>query len=260
MENQVSEYYQSSDSELARRYLRDKFPEFTAEYFQTALTHRYGLYPHIPTVAEFTNFSGKRVLEVGVGQGADHYMFAKHGALMHGVDITPKHCEITRLFLETFGLRSDIRNAEACELPFEDNYFNHVYSCGVLLLEKNIDTALREIRRVLLPGGTATIMLYNKKSLHYWIKTRLYYGWTLQEDYFFGKDTVNDWYTDGIGYPKVWHYQPSDLPRLFKEFSAISYQVACLDPSQVPLVAIPKTLHAKLESNFGFFLWIKVQK
>lgn len=259
-ESSVKDYYQSSENELARRYLRDAYPDFTAEYFQAALKHRYELYPHIPDVAEFDKFAGKDVLEVGIGQGADHYMFAKNGARMHGVDLTPKHCEITKLFLDTFGLSSDIRNASACDLPFPGESFDHVYSCGVLLLVEDMPKALAEIRRVLRPGGTATIMLYNKRSIHYWLKTRLYYGWALQEDRFLGKDIVDDWYTDGVGYPKVWHYQPSDLPELFKNFSKIEYQTACLTPEQLPLFKIPASLQSRLESRFGFFLWIRVTK
>lgn len=260
MDSTVIAYYQHSDNELARRYLRETYPEFTAEYFQAALEHRYGLYPHIPVVADFIGFKGKDVLEIGVGQGADHYMFAKSGARMHGVDLTPRHCEITRLFLDLFGLSSDIRNESACNLPFSDESFDHVYSCGVLLLIDDIAKAIAEIWRVLRPGGTATIMLYNKRSLHYWFKTRLYYGWAMQEDYFLGKETVNDWYTDGVGYPNVWHYQPSDLSELFKAFSQIEYQTACLTPEQLPLFKISKALLKKLESRFGFFLWVKVTK
>ena len=260
MNDTVLNYYQSSDNELARRYLRETYPEFTAEYFQAALEHRYGMYPHLPIVADFQSFKGKDVLEVGVGQGADHYMFAKNGANMHGIDLTPKHCEITRLFLDTFGYSSDIRNGDACELPFADESFDHVYSCGVLLLVPDMKKAIHEIWRVLRPGGTTTIMLYNKRSLHYWLKTRLYYGWTLQEDYFLGKQNVNDWYTDGIGYPTVWHYQPSDLPQLLDKFSVIEYQTACLSPEQVPYKEIPVDIHTALETNYGFFLWIRATK
>jgi SAM-dependent methyltransferase len=256
----IADYYQNSDNELARRYLRQIYPEFTAEYFQAALAHRYGLYPHLPLVAEFDAFAGKELLEIGVGQGADHYMFAKNGARMHGVDLTPKHCEITRLFLDTFELSSDIRQADARALPFGNEAFDHVYACGVLLLIRDIRQAVSEIWRVLKAGGTATIMLYNKNSLHYWIKTRFYYGWALQEDRFLGKDTVDDWYTDGINYPKVWYYRPADLPRLFSRFSRIFYQTACLDPGQLPLFEIPAALQNKLESNFGWFLWVKVTK
>lgn len=256
----ITEYYEGSDRELARRYLADQYPEFNREYFEAAVRHRYGLYPHIPEVADFDRFKGRDVLEVGVGQGTDHYMFARAGARLTGIDLTQKHCDITSLFLQTFGFTPRIVRADARSLPFADESFDHVYSCGVLLLIKDIKVAINEIYRVLRPGGSATIMLYNRASIHYWIKTRLYYGWALKEDRVLGRETVTDWYTDGIGYPKTYHYSRRDLAKLFGHFSRIEYRTACFTSEQIPQVGLPvdSRLMNWLESRFGFFLWIRV--
>ena len=262
MDKSVAEYYEKSDQELAQRYV-DKNIEFgTKEYFEAALTHRYGLYPEIPRFAAFDSFAGKRVLEIGVGQGSDHYMFAKAGARLSGVDLTKKHCRMTSQFLNFFGLTSDIREADACALPFPDETFDHVYSCGVLLLVENIDKAISEIHRVLRPGGTVTIMLYNKRSIHYWIKTRLYYGWVLGEDRTIGRQAVNDWCTDGPGYVKVFHYAPGDLKNLFTYFVNVTHETSCLTPEQIPEIGLPKDQRIKnwLERHFGFFLWATAKK
>ena len=116
----VASYYEGSDRELAQRYIGSKADLGTREYFEAALAHRYGLYPEIRRIAAFDSFAGKRVLEIGVGQGADHYMFARAGAHMAGVDITEKHCGMTRQFLNFYDLSSDIQHADACELPFPD--------------------------------------------------------------------------------------------------------------------------------------------
>lgn len=255
----VIDYYEHSDQELARRYLGDRYPEFNEEYFRAALRHRYKLYPHIPVFAEFDKFRDKDVLEVGVGQGSDHYMFASQGARTVGVDVTPKHCEITELLFATMELEARVQRADARSLPFADKSFDHVYSCGVLLLFPEIELALDEIRRVLRPGGSTTIMLYNKSSIHYWIKTRLYYGWALNENATLGKETVTDWYTDGIGYPKTYHYGPRDLPRLFSKFSKVEYRTACLTSEQIPEIGLPANISALkwLEDRFGFFLWVR---
>lgn len=262
MTPKVVDYYQSSDQELARRYLGDQFPELNEAYFREALSHRYALYPRIPEIADFGGFRDKDVLEVGVGQGSDHYMFASQGARMTGIDLTPKHCAITSLMLRTLGASSRILRADARSLPFANGSFDHVYSCGVLLLVAEIERALAEIHRVLRPGGTATIMLYNRASLHYWLKTRLYFGWALGEDAVLGRDTVLDWYTDGIGYPKTWHYGPRDLPRLFRSYSRFEYQTSCLTPEQIPDIGLPADTMARqwLENHFGFFLWIRTWK
>jgi ubiquinone/menaquinone biosynthesis C-methylase UbiE len=180
--NEVQDYYEFSNRELAQRYVGGQFEVGTCSYYESVLYHRYNLYPEILRIAAFDSFREKDVLEVGVGQGADHFMFAKGGARLCGIDLTEKHCRMTRQFLNCYGHSSNIQHADACELPFLEASFDHIYSCGVLLLIKNIDRAIAEMHRVLRPGGTVTVMLYNKRSIHYWVKTRLYYGWVLGED------------------------------------------------------------------------------
>ncbi|TAN55545.1 MAG: class I SAM-dependent methyltransferase [Magnetospirillum sp.] len=257
--NSVNAYYEGSERELARRYLADDYPNLTKEFFDAAILHRYQLYPHIPEIAAFTSFAGKNVLEVGIGQGIDHSMFAKAGANLTGVDITDKHCRMSRHLLATHGLESNIVRADARELPFADASFDHVYSCGVLLLFPEIDRALEEIRRVLRPGGSTTIMLYNKRSIHYYIKTLMYCGFVLREDLMLGHDTMIDWYTDGIGYIKTYHYGPSDLSGLFSSFRRVEYRTDCLTREQLPEIGLPHNQRVKrwLENRFGFFLWIR---
>lgn len=260
--SEVQEYYELSNKELAQRYLGGQFEVGTRHYYEAALAHRYGLYPEIPRIAAFDSFADKRVLEIGVGQGADHFMFAKGGARLSGVDLTEKHCRMAEQFLNCYGLSSDIHHADACELPFPDASFDHVYSCGVLLLVKDIERAIAEIHRVLRPGGTVTVMLYNKRSIHYWLKTRLYYGWVLGEDRAIGRQAVNDWCTDGPGYVKVFHYGPSDLKRLFVGFDDICYETSCLTPEQIPEIGLPRDSRSRewLERHFGFFLWATATK
>jgi ubiquinone/menaquinone biosynthesis C-methylase UbiE len=258
----VSKYYEESDRELAQRYIGNSISFGSREYFEAALTHRYSLYPEIPRIAAFDSFQGKDVLEIGVGQGADHVMFAKGGACLTGIDLTEKHCRMTANFLRFYSLKSNIRQADACDLPFPDRSFDHVYSCGVLLLINDIARAIAEIHRVLRPGGTATVMLYNKRSIHYWVKTRLYYGWVLGEDGAIGRQAVNDWCTDGPGYVKVFHYGPGDLKKLFTDFSDVRYETSCLTPEQLPEIGPPRDSRTRewLERHFGFFLWATVTK
>jgi ubiquinone/menaquinone biosynthesis C-methylase UbiE len=106
-----------------------------------------------------------RVLEIGVGLGADHQSFAEAGAEMTGVDLTPRAIEHTRRRLELFGLKSQLACGDAEKLPFADASFDVVYSWGVLHHSPNTPQAFREVHRVLKPGGTARIMIYSKYSL-----------------------------------------------------------------------------------------------
>jgi ubiquinone/menaquinone biosynthesis C-methylase UbiE len=56
---------------------------------------------------------------------------------------------------------------DAERLPFEDARFDVVSSNGVLHHTPDMPAALREIRRVLRPGGEARIVVYNRRSFHY---------------------------------------------------------------------------------------------
>jgi SAM-dependent methyltransferase len=72
------------------------------------------------------------------------------------------------MHLEGAGLDCDVVQGDAESLPFEDASFDLASSNGVLHHTPNIEGALRELHRVLRPGGQARIVLYHRDSLHYW--------------------------------------------------------------------------------------------
>ncbi len=127
---------------------------------------RYALEPYILEFARFADGGGKDVLEIGIGMGADHAEWAKaRPRTLTGVDLTPRAVEFTRARLAYEGLSSDVRVADAENLPFGDASFDLVYSWGVLHHSPNTAQALREVHRILRPGGRARIMVYHTHSL-----------------------------------------------------------------------------------------------
>ncbi len=136
-----------------------------AEHYQRQAQIRYELEPFIITFADFDAWRGKRVLEIGVGLGADHQRYAEAGALLLGVDLTARAVEHTRERLRELGLVSDLQVADAESLPFADGAFDLVYSWGVLHHSPDTAKAVSEALRVLKPGGTAKVMIYHTYSL-----------------------------------------------------------------------------------------------
>jgi len=135
------------------------------EAYASQLELRYSLEPYIPEFAGFATSHGKRVLEIGVGLGADHQRFAEAGAVLSGVDLTERAVSHTTQRFTQLGLQSELRVADAESLPFEANTFDIVYSWGVLHHSPNTESAIAEVLRVLKPGGEARIMIYYKYSI-----------------------------------------------------------------------------------------------
>tara|TARA_R110002033_G_scaffold58885_1_gene108612 strand:+ start:1603 stop:2436 length:834 start_codon:yes stop_codon:yes gene_type:complete len=134
------------------------------EGFEAQKSQRYDLEPYIKTFANFAESTGKSVLEIGVGLGADHQMFAEAGSDLYGVDLTERAIHFTEARLRLFGLSSTLATGDAEALDFPANTFDIVYSWGVIHHSPNTKIAVAEIHRVLKPGGTAKIMIYNKYS------------------------------------------------------------------------------------------------
>ena len=59
------------------------------------------------------------------------------------------------------------------ELPFEAARFDYVFTIGCLHHTGDLPRAVREVERVLRPGGTAVVMLYNLHSYRRLVKVRL---------------------------------------------------------------------------------------
>ncbi len=126
---------------------------------------RYEREPFIERFARFGDARGKKLLEVGVGAGTDHLRFARAGALCSGVDLSEVSLETTRKRLDAEGLSSDLRVADAENLPFPDDSFEWVYSWGVIHHTPDTQRAAREVLRVTRPGGRFCVMVYNRHSL-----------------------------------------------------------------------------------------------
>lgn len=138
------------------------------EFFRRYDDFRYSLEAHILKNLDRIDFAGKRVLEIGLGQGADAEQIVRRGGVYSGADLTEESVKRVRMRFELRGLEFErIEQASALALPFDDNSFDIVFSHGVLHHIPEIGKAQAEIARVLKPDGRLIAMLYAKWSLNY---------------------------------------------------------------------------------------------
>ncbi len=140
-------------------------PDFRHQ-LESQAAERYRLEPYLRPFAQFETAPGKDVLEIGVGMGADHLEWARNNPKsLTGIDLTERAIRFTASRLSLYNLTSDLRVADAENLPFSDASFDLVYSFGVLHHSPDTPHAIREVCRVLRPGGTARIMIYHARSV-----------------------------------------------------------------------------------------------
>ena len=101
---------------------------------------------------------GTRLLEIGCGVGAVLGVLATAfpGLAVTGVDIEPRQLDFAREHLSRLGISADLRVADARHLPLSDESFDHVWMMWFLEHLPAPGQALREARRVLVPGGAIT--------------------------------------------------------------------------------------------------------
>ncbi len=144
------------------------------DFFKQYRDFRYTTEWHIPQIVSFSSVKGKKVLEIGCGNGVDGAMFALNGGNYTGVDLTQAAVDATNEYFKLLDLVGDIRIENAENLSFPDNYFDIVYSHGVLHHTPNYEKAISEVYRVLKNNGQAIIMLYHKNSFNYYVRIMLY--------------------------------------------------------------------------------------
>lgn len=219
----------------------------------------------------FDLYRGKKVLEVGCGMGCMAMNWARAGAQMTAVDLTPTAITQTKRRFELQGLTGEIMQADGRTLPFEDNSFDYVYSWGVLHHSPDLGRSLDELLRVLKPGGGFGVMLYHRHSFLYGYMVRYLEGFLHYENRFLDPLALASRYGDGAreeGNPHTWPITKAEARAFFKAHSgdmAIDVLGTDLDsifPFVIPGIGefLPGWFKKPWARRFGWSLWMHGHK
>lgn len=269
-------------------------PPGTPRFYELVEEHRYSKEWHIPHAAGFTSARGLDVLEIGCGLGTDGAQFARAGANYTGIDLTEAAIELAQKRFELFNIPGRFQTADAERLEFADSSFDLVYSHGVLHHTPDTAGAVKEIHRVLRPGGRAVVMLYHRDSYNYRVNISLLrragahllrwepgislvhrltgepleslrqHASELKKDQrgYLNSDEFLSQNTDGAGNPLARVYSRAEALELFKDFAEVTLQTYFLNKRWIPLFGgvLPRSLESKLASRWGWHLWIYATK
>ncbi len=258
--------------------LPEKSKQNYEDFFVRYDEFRYRTEAHILKNLDAIDFQDKRVLEIGLGQGADSEQIIRRGGIYTGIDLTAESVERVKMrFLLRDVPFEAVKQASALELPFADNEFDIVYSHGVLHHIPDIQAAQKEIARVLRTDGKLIVMLYAKRSLNYLLSICLFRRLGLILIYFLGFK-VGGIYGQHLARAKekgLWNYlkmhnfihvntdgafnpysKVYDLTEVRKDFTAFKIVESRQEFMHAPPLKIGSLPLAKW---LGWHLWVKMK-
>lgn len=139
-------------------------PEFYARFDTIREADDCEPYAYSNLIHGYSTSKGKRVLDVGCGNGYVLSRYGVEGAEVYGVDITKRAIDLSRQRFKLVGLQGRFETTNGETLPFENNFFDIACSMGVLHHIANPNPMVDEMFRVLKPGGKIILMLYYRYS------------------------------------------------------------------------------------------------
>lgn len=285
IKRQVQNFWQNSpcDSWFTKE------PPGTPAFYRSLDEHRYKVHWRLQSAVGFERTTGLRVLEIGCGCGSEAERFARAGAHYTAVDLTNAALSITKRRFQLEELDGRFIQGDAENLPFANDSFDLVYSHGVLHHTPDTPRAIREVHRVLSPGGRAVIMLYYRDSFNYQVNLRLVRRFRahllntelgiklarkigheqvaelrrhkelIQQDpdYLDMQHMLNR-NTDGPDNPLSQAFSKASARRMFWQFTNVSTKVMFWNPNWLPGVGklLPRSIEDRLASYWGWHLWI----
>ena len=231
---------------------------------------RYGINHYMHNFYPFESSNGKKVLEIGCGGGIDSIEYAKNGAQVWATDFTDEAVEFTTDRVNKLNMGSTIvasngrirvEKVDVRNIPYEDNSFDVVHVIGILHHILDVNDSVREILRVLKPGGSMYAMFYNKNSLLYYYSI-MYLRGVVGGEFDKGlseEDLVSKYSEAQFGCPYTKIYTEESVKELFYDngFDNVETQI---DSPHIDTLETRKVKIPNLPKNMGWHLSTKATK
>jgi ubiquinone/menaquinone biosynthesis C-methylase UbiE len=241
--------------------VRDPVEYGSLAFFDAIRQSRYEVTDRWMTrVIDFGMARGRRLLEIGHGIGSDLLTFCEGGAEVYGIDITEEHHRLAGRNFELHGRPCVLKLCDAAAIDFPDEFFDVVYSHGVLHHTPDTVRCIGEAYRVLKPGGTFVLSLYHTFSAFHVFQKLLYEGvleGKLRTLGYRGLMATVEQGADGVRIrPLVKTYRKAQLRHMLADFSRVEFKVAHFKREHIPRLGrfLPACLEAGLERYLGWYL------
>lgn len=218
---------------------------------------------------EFDKQKGKKVLDIGCGNGWLVWNFAKNGADITGVDLTDKAVALTKQRVAAYGLSANVQVGNAENLPFADQTFDYVTSAGVLHHTPDTEKSISEAVRVLKVGGRGMISLYYRHPLLsplLWPATKMFVHILFKavpgRSQFMTVETPNDLVRlyDGNDNPIGKAYNHVDIRKMMPNCTFEKFEIHYFPTRFLLAEKAPLFVRKFMDRVFGLMIYVKFEK
>lgn len=240
----------------------------TKKYFDEVEKRKYFVEPHIPKFAQFSNWKGKKVLEIGCGIGTDTINFARAGAKVTAVELSKNSLNLAERRAKVYGFGRKIKfylaNAEELSKAVPIQPYDLIYSFGVIHHTPDPQKAISEIKKYCHKKTEVRIMIYHRFAWKVlWILLKFGKG------AFWDLDRLIAKHSEAVtGSPVTYVYSRNQARVLMKGFRVTEMRVDHIFPYSIPQYIkfqykkvwyfriLPKSFFHWLEKHFGWHLLI----
>jgi SAM-dependent methyltransferase len=224
-----------TSDEQATEQRPDHYDGFAEAYARENESGLFGRWYARPAVLDLLgDVAGRRILDAGCGSGPLAADLTRRGASVAGFDASP---EMVRLARKRLGDDVDLRVADLTQpLPYDDESFDDAAAVLVLHYLEDWSRPLRELRRVLVPGGRLVVVVN-----HPMIPPLSY----PEMSYFATAPNEEEYEFDGVSATLTIWYRP--LSAMSESFSAAGLRIATIAEPPVspdtPTDLLPASRH-----------------
>ncbi len=256
--NKISEYWSAElNNAIYFKGENVQLERGSKAYFAYIIQHRTTYFYYFPEILAYFQIhqvltQQPKLLEVGCGMGTDLLQLAQLGYQCYGIDLADNHITLARQLFRLHNTSATIQKDNAEQLEFPDEYFDAVYSFGVIHHTQNPQNAIRELWRVMKPEGRGIVMLYHKYSLNNLMHTvfRIPY------------ENVRGHNPVAKDAHFVYRYSRQEVTKMFAEFRDVHVKTAYLFGAGWGTVYnwIPRCIYRFFSSFFGWHLLVFFKK
>ncbi len=150
--------------------IKDVFDQIAPSWYN--FRHRSIFRRELEALAE--RWREGKLLNLGCAHGPDFAPF-KTNFELHGVDLSIEMLRLARKYAQKYEFKVNLAVADVCSLPYRDNAFDYAIAVATYHHVKGKTSrlaALRELKRVLKPGGQALVTVWNRWQPRFWFKGR----------------------------------------------------------------------------------------